>query len=424
MRTATEALDLWEDRIDSCVANLEQTLVEIRRHLHAHPEASGEEVETSEHIAQRLAEVGLEPRVYRRGIGVSADVTIGQPSDDAPLIALRSDMDALRMVDQKDVEYRSQTLGVTHACGHDVHATVVLGAALAGESLREIGVKEPGLRQAGLRGARLRLIFQPAEETSEGASWLVEQGVLEGVDAILGLHVDPERLVGQVGVRYGIMTANCDEVAFTIDGHGGHAARPHHTVDSVAAAAQLVGALYQFLPRAVDSRDPSVFTVGVVSGGYAPNVIPERVELRGSLRTTDLHARETLKRRIADIVDGVEEVSGASIRHEFLNPLKSVDNDPRMASVLEDAAERVVGRENVTLIDRPSMGGEDFSVYLTHVPGAMLRLGCSAPGVEPPLFLHSPFFDLDERVIGLGTRILIRAALLASERLVPKARGD
>lgn len=403
--------------LDACVAGLEATLIKVRRHLHAHPEPSGEEVRTTEFLAQQLAELGWEPRVYRNGVGVSADVVLGQPSDETALIAVRSDMDALRMPDEKAVEYRSQYEGLNHACGHDAHAAMVLGLGLAGAAWRRRSETEA---LAGpVDGVRLRLIFQPAEETSQGARWLVEQGVLEGVSAILGIHVDPERLAGQVGIRYGALTANCDEVAFVVNGHGGHAARPHHTIDSVAAAAQLVGALYQFLPRSVDSRQPSVFTIGEIQGGYAPNVIPERVQLRGSLRTTDPHVRETLKRRIGDIVDGIEEVSGARVRYEFLNPLKAVYNDPQIAAALEEAAEQVVGKENVGKIDRPSMGGEDFSVYLDQVPGAMLRLGCSPPGVEPPLFLHSQKFDLDERVLSLGTRILLRAAVLLTDRLRP-----
>jgi len=367
--------------------------------------------------------MGLEPRVFRDDIGVAVDVTLGEPPAGSPLIAIRADMDALRIHDEKGVVYRSQNEGISHACGHDAHAAMVLGAGFVTVAINQSRQQTANDTTRPSSGVRLRLVFQPAEETSQGANWLVEQGVLEGVDAILGIHVDPERLAGQVGIRYGTLTANCDEVALVVDGHGGHAARPHHTVDSVAAAAQLVGALYGFLPRAVDSRDPSVFTVGVIAGGYAPNVIPERVELRGSLRTTEAQTRETLKRRIADIVDGIEEVSGARIRYEFLNPLRSVHNAPEIAAALEEASERVVGKENIAILNRPSMGGEDFSVYLDQVPGAMLRLGCSPPGSEP-LFLHSPLFDVDERALSLGTRIVLRTALLLSKRLTDELRED
>jgi len=196
-----------------------------------------------------------------------------------------------------------------------------------------------------------------------------------------------------------------------VTGGGGHAARPHHAVDPIAAAAHLITAIYEFLPRSVDSRDPSVVTIGHIVGGSAPNVIPDKAELRGTLRTIDAGARETLKNRIREICGGVEQSSGTQIQVEFHRPLDGVNNDRQVTAALEEASRHVVGRHRVVHIDRPSMGGEDFSVYLTQVPGAMLRLGC-APGSDEAPFLHSPMFDIDEQAIALGTRILIRAALL------------
>jgi len=235
---------------------------------------------------------------------------------------------------------------------------------------------------------------------------------MDGVDAILGLHVDPERIVGKVGIRYGVLTANCDEVVIVVGGHGGHAARPHHTLDPIAASAHLVSTLYEFLPRSVDARNASVFTVGKIEGGYAPNVIPESVEMHGTLRTTDAESRQLLQQRIRDICSGVEQSSGTRVEVRFQQPLKSVDNHPRIAAALEEASLAVVGRENIDLIDQPSMGGEDFSVYLDHAPGALLRLGCADPADDSPPFLHSSLFDVDERAIALGARVLLRAAFL------------
>ncbi len=405
-------------KLDEQAETLQSELVRVRRHLHANPEPSGEERETTAFLAQRLKAAGLVPNVAQGGLGLWADVSVGPDDASSPLVALRADLDALRLQDEKTVEYRSQRPGVCHACGHDAHTTIVLGVGLATAAVQKLARRQRLRSGAALR---LRLVFQPAEETSEGARWLVEQGVLDGVHSIVALHVDPERLAGQVAVRYGALTASCDEVCFTVSGQGGHAARPHHAVDSVAAGAQLVTSLYQFLPRSVDSRDPAVFTIGQLCGGYAANVIPERVTLRGSLRTTSAVARETLKRRIGDIVDGVEELSGARIEYEFVRPLSAVVNDPRVTAALEEAATGVVGQSNVVTIERPSMGGEDFSVYLERVPGAMARLGCCPPGADRPVFLHSPRFDLDERVLLLGTRLLLRAALLLSARTVGEA---
>lgn len=409
--TTWNNLEPWEARIDAAAARLHPSLVKIRRHLHAHPEPSGEEFETTKFVLHHLREAGLEPRLGRNEageqVGAMADLTLGHPPPDSPLIAVRCDLDALRMPDEKTVEYASRNPGVAHACGHDAHTAILLGLALASTG------SAPGQNQRpGSGGVRLRLLFQPAEETSEGARWMVEQGALDGVDAVLGYHVDPERPVGRVGVRYGILTANCDEVRMLVEGHGGHAARPHHSVDPVAVAAHLVTTLHEFLPRSVDSRNPSVFTVGRIAGGYASNVIPERVELHGTLRTTDPQSHGLLRTRIEEIGAGLEQSSGARIRVQFPRTLKSVHNDPRIAAALESASQRVLGRENTVLIERPSMGGEDFAVYLEQVPGALLRLGCARPDDAAPPFLHSPIFDLDERALACGVRVLFRTALL------------
>ena len=407
-----QRLQPWEQRLDKELAQLEPELIRIRRHLHAHPEPSGEEIETSKFVTKRIQQAGVDAWIARSDVGnrvgVVADLTIGNPAANAPLIAMRCDLDALRMPDEKQVEYASRIPGVAHACGHDAHTAVLLGSALAMSAINS----QPG-DLANDDGIRLRFLFQPAEETSNGAEWLVSQGAMEGVDAVLGMHVDPERTAGTVGIRYGALTANCDEIEIEINGHGGHAARPHHSVDPIAAAAHLVSTLYEFLPRTVDSRSAAVVTIGKISGGYAPNVIPERVELSGTLRTTDSETRDILKARLQDICTGVEQTSGAKIRLGFRQPLKAVVNHPRVAAALEQSAHRVLGPENTVIIDQPSMGGEDFSVYLDHAPGALLRLGCGISGAAST-FLHSSLFDIDERAIGFGARILLRTALVLS----------
>ncbi|MBX3438111.1 MAG: amidohydrolase [Planctomycetaceae bacterium] len=403
--TDSGPLEGWEAEIDRQMGELEPRLIDVRRHLHAHPEPSREERETSAYIASQLAAAGVEPHLCRDGLGVIAETVLGTPAADAPLIALRADLDALRIQDAKSTAYASQRPGLCHACGHDAHATMVLGAALfaAANSGRTIDAV----------GARLRFVFQPAEETSEGARWLVEQGAVDDVDAILGVHVDPERPLGSVGIRYGTLTANCDEVEIIVEGKGGHSARPHHTLDPIAAAAHVVSALYQFLPRAVDSRSPSVFSVGKIAGGTLPNVIPDRVQILGTLRTLESETRTTLKNRIEEIVHGVKELSRTSMRVRFTTPIDSVENDHRVTAALERASRRVLGDAGVQMIARPSMGGEDFSAYLTRVPGSLLRIGCAPPGFAAP-FLHAPEFDIDERALALGSRILLRAALILS----------
>ncbi|MFG0332273.1 MAG: M20 family metallopeptidase, partial [Maioricimonas sp. JB049] len=408
-------LAAWEESLDEQIGRLESRQIEIRRHLHAHPEPSREEIETSRYVAACLTSAGLQARIARDGLGVVADCDLGRCDDDSPRIALRADLDALRIQDAKQTPYASQNPGLCHACGHDAHTSIVLGAALCCAELNRAcqgGDDSPS--------ARLRFIFQPAEESAEGARWMVEQGAVDDVDTILAVHVDPERQLGTVGIRYGTLTANCDEIGIIIEGKGGHSARPHHTRDPIAAAAHLINALYEFLPRSVDSRNPSVFSVGKVAGGTLPNVIPDRVEILGSLRTIDSATRTRLKDRIEEIVHGAKETSGTSIHLRFFESIDAVYNDPRVTSALEEASRRVIGGENIQYIDHASMGGEDFSAYLSRVPGAMIRLGCAPPGFTAP-FLHAPDFDIDERTLAVGTRILLRAALLlaASPRHTP-----
>ncbi len=402
-------LSVWVDPIEDRLTQLEQTLIVLRRHLHANPEPSCEERETSQYLHRQLQEAGIDVRLCRDGLGVVADVDVGRVTDHTPRIAIRADIDALKIQDAKTTPYASQRPGLCHACGHDAHSAMVFGAAVCAA-----GLSQNSQITDEAAGLRLRFLFQPAEEKSVGAQWLVEQGVLDGVDAILGIHVDPERQLGTVGVRYGVLTANCDDVKILIEGLGGHSARPHHTRDPIAAAAQLVTALFQFVPRSVDSRNPCVFSIGRIDGGTLPNVIPDKVEIEGSLRTLDEGTRTRVKERIAEIVHGVHEISGTTIHVDFTIPIDAVVNDHACAGALEAASRQILGDAGVQLIDQPSMGGEDFSAYLTRVPGALLRIGCAPPGFTAP-FLHAPDFDVDERVLLIGSRILLRAALFLSE---------
>ena len=376
-----------------------------RRYLHRHPEPSGAEIRTTQFIADRLSSLGIVPNIPERGVGIIADLKIGSPSADAPIIAIRADIDALRMQDRKSIEYASDCPGVAHACGHDAHMTVVLAAA---ELMTTLARRLP---ESDVPSAHLRFIFQAAEETAQGANWMVEDGALHGVTAILGLHVDPAIPAGKVGIRYGVLTAQVDEVLIDVRGKGGHAARPQHTSDPIGTAAILVSALYQSVPRRADSLTPMVFSVGSIHGGTASNVIPDLVEIAGTLRSTDHQTRDSVLGSIRQICRGIAAATGNTIDVSYRSPLGSVINDVTVMSAIEAAAIQVLGGENMVLINRPSMGGEDFAVYIDHVRGAQFRLGCAGPGGDWPL-LHSPIFDVDESAIALGARIMARTALL------------
>jgi amidohydrolase len=377
-----------------------------------YPEPSGEEFGTTGYIADQLAASGLALSRGPEGRGLIADSPAPPGS---PRVALRADLDALRLRDAKTVEYRSQVDGVMHACGHDAHTACALGAALAlAEQLDDGYPPWP---------FAFRIIFQPAEETGKGALDMIACGALEDVYAIFSLHADPSRDAGFIGLRDGALTAHCDAVKISIRGRGGHAARPHESADPIAAGAHLISSIYAFIPRSINSQDPVVVTIGQISGGYSPNVIPEEVELQGTIRTLDPAVRHQAQERLRQLARGVAEASATAILVEFGDGLGAVYNQPAATQVLREAVEAVQGRNMLQQIDRPSMGGEDFSAYLQHVPGAMFRLGVRAEGaIAAPL--HSPLFDIDERALPIGAKILAQAAVLASDPARKGLRND
>ncbi len=398
--------------IDAELSSRADELVRIRQHLHANPELSGQERETTAFLTLELGGTELVLRPGRDGLGLMADLDIGDVTESTPRIAVRADIDALPIPDRSGRSYASRHENVAHACGHDAHASIVLGTARLFSLLStQLSSLKPDL------AVRLRFVFQPAEEISAGAAWMIEQGALDGVDAILGLHLEPKLCAGEIGVRYGVMTAYCDEVAISIRGQGGHTARPFLTTEPVAAAAQLLNMLYGLLPRTVDARDPAVFSVGSIHGGRAPNIIPDEVLLQGTLRTTDPHSRLVLRKRIRDYCDAVAASTGNVVAVEYSKPLIAVVNDERITAAVQSAASRVVGEDHVHVIPKPSLGGEDFALYVNEVPGSMFRLGCA--GAEDWPQLHSPDFDIDESCLGIGASVLGYAILLLAKQLQP-----
>lgn len=391
----------WETTIDRRIDALGQRLVAIRRHLHAHPEPSGEEFETSGYLAGLLDQAKLDVRMIpsRRGLVIEP---CGQ--GDGPRVAMRGDIDALRVDDEKTVAYRSTAEGIAHACGHDAHATMIVGAALA---LAECADHMPW-------PVSWRALLQPAEETSLGAIEMVEAGAVDNVSAIVGMHVEPERRIGKVGFRSGTLTAYCDEIDVTIGGTGGHAARPHHAADPIAASAYFLSALYQLLPRTLDSREPLVLTFGSIHAGAARNVIPTELSLRGTARTHSREAREHFERQVEVIANGVSAATGCSVAIEFKQGPDAVINDARVTSVCQAVTQAVLGNDSVEAIEEASMGGEDFAEYLQHTPGCFFRLGVgNGDGTDEPL--HSGHFDLDERALCIGAKILARSLVALSQ---------
>jgi amidohydrolase len=391
---------LWREAVDSYIDAHAERWCSLRRYLHTHPEPSREEYETTRFLARQLGEAGLRLRIAPSGRGLIAEPE-GQA--DRPRVAIRADIDALHIVDAKAVPYRSSREGVMHACGHDAHATMALSAALALWECREDLPEE----------VAWRAVFQPAEEVSEGALEMVAAGAVEDVGAIVALHVDPELSVGRIAQRTGVLTACCQEFQVVIRGVGGHAARPHLAVDPIAVAAQLVSSVYQLVPRSVDSRDPCVVTFGCIRGGDGANVIPEAVELQGTIRTLSDRSAAQVEERITQIARGLSAATRATIDVAFRQGTAAVVNDPEVTAVCVRAAEEVVGPANVEEIRLPSMGGEDFSGYLKHAPGCLLRLGVASLD-RPRYALHSPHFDIDEAALNLGAKVLAHSVILLS----------
>jgi len=401
----------WREQLDRAIENRFGQMVSVRRRLHARPEPSGREYQTSLYLYQMLSDEGFEVWMGPEGRGVIADPAVTADGNPAGMIALRADIDALQIQDLKECEYRSRNPGVMHACGHDAHTAAVFGAITALSDEQAAGsLPWP---------VRLRGIFQPSEETSVGAREMIQAGALQDVQAILAIHVDPTRPVGRVGLRVGVLTASCVAMRVRIVGRGGHTARPHEASDPIAAAAQLINSLYLFIPRVTDSQDAVVLGIGQIRAGDNPNVIPERLELHGTLRTLDRDVQKQTIRHIRRLAHGIGQTTDTKIDVQFERGSGSVCNDEGLIALLRQAGSEVLGPDCFDEIARPSMGSEDFAFYLDHVPGAMIRVGSGSArcGRAP---LHTATFDVDEEAIRLGTRILARSVVLWSD---PAGKG-
>ncbi|MER5947292.1 amidohydrolase [Streptomyces sp. NPDC001904] len=387
---------------------LRAELIAFRRDLHMHPELGNQEFRTTAALKARLEQAGLVPRVLGMGTGLICDIGTedGEWRGGRGMFALRADIDALPIPDTKvTCAYRSTVPDRAHACGHDVHTTVVLGAGLV---LAE-------LHRQGLLPHPVRLIFQPAEEVLPGgAPDAIECGVLEGVRKIVGVHCDPKVDAGRIGLRAGAITSACDRLEVTLDGPGGHTARPHLTTDLVVAAARVATDVPALVGRRVDARSGLSVTWGRLETGHACNVIPQHAELSGTVRCLDLDAW----RQAPDLVHGaVQEIADLYRAKPVVNYVRGVPpvvNDPAVTELLRDAMTARLGADSVE--DTPqSLGGEDFSWYLEHVPGAMARLGVKAPGDRVSRDLHQGDFDADEYAITVGVELFTAAALLDAD---------
>ena len=366
-------------------------MIETRRALHRIPEEGFSEFKTQALLMEKLTSMGIPFETERTWI--VAHIHGGRPG---PTVALRADMDALPVTEPQGCPFRSEHEGWMHACGHDMHMAIQLGTARLLNAMRE-----------DLRG-NVRLLFQPAEETVGGALPMVEAGVLKGVDAVYGLHVQPYMNVGQIDTRPGCMNASTDELNIVIHGVSAHASRPHQGVDAIVCAAQLIISLQTVVSRSTSPLQSAVVSLGVIRGGDAPNIVCDRVEINGTLRTTTPDLRAQLKQRIRDICDGVAATCGTTIDLEIVTSYAALMNTPAEAERVLRIGRRLLGTDNAAYRESPSMGGEDFSYFVEKVPGAFWHLGCAS--AQPAPTLHSRDFVPDERCLPIGAAM--QAALV------------
>lgn len=374
-------------------------IVTWRRHLHAHPELSGQEVQTAAFVAAQLRKLGYEPQERVGGTyGVTATLRVG----DTPAIALRADMDALPIQEENEVEYRSTNPGVMHACGHDTHTAMLLGAAAV---LRA---------RAGELKQSVKLIFQPSEELwPGGAKPMIDAGVLEDVERVFGLHIWAGLPAGTLATRIGPLMACVEELEIEVTGHGGHAAMPQQCVDSVVAAAQLIVALQTVVSRALAMTDAAVISVTQLQAGTVSNVLPGTVKLRGTIRTFDAAVRARVHSRIRDLVEHVPGAFGASGVVRFKEWHPALVNDAACVAHARAVAERMAWPAEQVVESELQGGGEDFAYYALARPAAFLFLGARDEAAAQSYPHHHPRFNVDETVLPLGAALLARCALQA-----------
>jgi amidohydrolase len=386
----------------------DKDLVSLRHHLHRYPELSGEEYETSKTIRGKLEENGIPYEAGYAGTGVLGFVEGGRPGN---TVALRADIDALPIDEENDHGFVSENEGVMHACGHDAHAAMLVGA---GCLLNEVKDELPG---------RVLLVFQPAEEASPtgGARPMIDDGVFRKrePDAVFAQHVRPSLPVGQIGVRQKEMTGNSDRFEVVVEGTGGHASSPHQATDAIVAANQVINGLQSIVSRNVSPLRSAVLTIGRIEGGHRYNAIAKEVRLEGTIRTFRPETKEEIKGRFYSVVEGIAASVGATARIRYWDGYPATINTPEWAEHVRQTAQELLGTEATPEV-APSLGGEDFSRFVLEYPGAYYWLGTANPYAEERKRLHDSRFDLDEAALPIGTELMAQIAVDALYQLADR----
>ncbi|MDQ3761698.1 MAG: amidohydrolase [Actinomycetota bacterium] len=383
-------------------------LIRLRREIHAHPELARQERRTTALVARTLGQAGLNPKVLPSGTGLTCDIGEGS----GPVIALRADLDALPIQDDKIVDYKSQNPGVSHACGHDVHTAILTGAAirLAQENIGTLG--------------RVRCIFQPAEESSRSGSLdVIAAGAIKEVDVIYALHCDPSAHVGRIGTRVGPITSAQDRITVKVRGSGGHSARPNLTPNPINVIGTVVVGLSDAVNMQLAEDKRMLIGFGEISSNGTKNAIPSRAEASGTVRIRNADIWPEVPKLVEDTLAKIVAPFGLDWELEYTRVCPAVNNNPKAIGILRNIAVKLFGEDNVYEAPQ-SFGGEDFGWYLKHVPGALCRLGVRSPGNEAQADLHSGLFDIDERAIPVGVDLFVQTALSALKEYISSGKED
>lgn len=382
--------------IDICMG-IQADIVKWRRDLHEIPELGMELEKTHKYVTDELTKMNISYKtISKTGI-----VAIIEGISDGPTIAIRADMDGLPIKEKTKLPFSSKN-NCMHACGHDAHTSMLLATA---KILSE--------NKTLLKG-NVKLIFQPAEEISAGAEALIKKGILENpkVDFILGLHIGalfPEVKLGMIGVKSGYITSAVDKISVTVKGKGGHGAMPHLSVDPILIASEIISSLQKIVSRETNPLHPVVVTIGSINGGSSWNIIPEKVTFEGTIRSIYPEDRNLLEKRVVDICEGIGKANGAEVKAKYERICPSVNNNPNTTDFLIKSAEKVVGRDNMIILENPTMVSEDMAYYLEEVPGTFFFLGSNNPQKKIIYPHHHPKFTVDEDVLWIGPAVFIQS---------------
>ena len=394
-------MNITAEELKAAAQGVFDDVIAIRRHLHQNPELSGQEINTAAYLAEKCRALGCSVHEQIGGYGLLVQLPTNS-SESLPTIILRADMDALPIQDGKQSDYSSNVSGVSHACGHDVHSAILLGTLML---LSRLNISLP---------FPIAAIFQPAEEITEGASAMIEDGVLEGLHPhrAYALHVYPYLPAGSIGLKSGAMCAAADMFEVEITGHGGHAARPHECIDVILVASHIIQALHHIISRRVDPMHPAVLTIAQIEAGHAANVIPDKVHFSGTIRSLDTTSHEEIRTRMDHIIRQTAETWGATATFQMRHATPMLENSAEAVDDIRRALQQWAPEIPVVDIAEPSMGGEDFAEFLQHSSGCLMRLGTgSSPASRYPL--HHGCFDIDEQAMLSGIMTLASLCISA-----------